>query len=449
MTKVLLGLTMAAGEGWEATVAMATASVTTNSMVAVTTSISVATSLNVVDRLLLLSPRTWWGFMVATSKNDMSEFDLPTLIQAALVNVATGIVFLWLLWMTASNSSSSAPILHLQQQPQKPSLSLQRLLQVVAVYFLSPWAVQASAEIIQQFQFLQESFIGLWQNRFYSRPEAVMELRTRLSTQRAYRRNRYIVFLPPPTSLSTTAPKDFIHPSSGTAAEKEGRASSSSSSLENGSPPPPSPPKQQKAVVFFPGFGVPLVAYSKIAARLSDLGILVVLVSMEPMRMATTNLGADVSRMIQIMNQVERRLHSESTLEWSLMGHSMGALCAMNMYPKLLRTHKQIQKLVLWGIAAFHTQTTSLANFTNLDILKVQATNDAVIKFRERYQDIFDTYFPTKSTQTIWIQNGTHDGFANYCPKDYVSEEVEGRHRRELQQKKACKLTADFLLQEF
>ena len=85
-----------------------------------------------------------------------------------------------------------------------------------------------------------------------------------------------------------------------------------------------------RANLLLPGYGISHLAYSEVACRLSNAGVVVVVVvtSMEPLRIAHRHLGADCLSMGRIMKRVQG---GSTSYKWHLLGHSAGAFGALHL----------------------------------------------------------------------------------------------------------------------
>lgn len=341
-----------------------------------------------LDRLLLLSPRTWFGVLQLQSTYPESPLQASVLRDSTIGAVLPTVTIFLLMKLAA--------------EKQDTRLLLRRL---ALPYLVSPWILQSIYQVLLQCLYLVKTMYRSFGDRSPVFPSATHELETRISRNRAYRTRRYDVYLPP--------------------------------SREGGN--------IQRAVVLFPGAFVPHGAYSEVAGRLSDAGLVVVAVSMEPLLLAHPHLGADLGSMRRIMKKTQQQLEL-AEVEWSLMGHSMGAFAAMRLFDQL-RSHGDctVRRLALWGVAAFVAASTDLSKYEDDDILLVQASNDFVVEMMSENQEELDAQFPETAQQKM-IQGGTHHGFASYS-SSFSHQDGE---RKELsyreQQQQACALTARFLL---
>lgn len=242
--------------------------------------------------------------------------------------------------------------------------------------------------------------LGLKSTRSPATVEAWRVLSERMTQQRAYRTRRYDAYLPP-----------YLQPS-----------------------------RAVEAILFLPGFGVDHVAYAESAARLSDAGFVVVVLSAEPLRVASTELGFASAKIKDIQYNVCRRL--DVPLSWSAMGHSLGSFTATHVSLQF-----DIPRVVMWGSAPMDDLIADLST-SNKRVLIIQGANDKVIEFmvpdeedRRKQTEKFYNKLP-KETTTKLIQGGNHSGFGNYTPA--FSIESPGMSRSE-QHSQAVALTVAFL----
>jgi hypothetical protein len=197
---------------------------------------------------------------------------------------------------------------------------------------------------------------------------------------------------------------------------------------------------------------VPHIAYAPIAERLSKAGFVVVIQSMEPTRLTHSKL-LTTSQLQKHWNHPLFRLSSHTnantSIQWNLLGHSMGAFYCM----KLARVLPNVHKIVLWGMAFFLDLGTDLSDattttMTTTDILVIQASEDVLRDMTKQYHEEFQQLLPLTTTQQRTISGGTHDGFASYqaptTSSSSSSSSSSGMPRNE-QQALACKWTIKFL----
>jgi pimeloyl-ACP methyl ester carboxylesterase len=245
---------------------------------------------------------------------------------------------------------------------------------------------------------------------------AVEDYTERCKSMRAKRNNGYEVFFPPNVSIGDSVNKAFI---------------------------------------FYPELLVDHMAYAIVLGKLSDRGILVVLVNAEPSRCCTE---------IATVNHLKRLVHEITTLmdisvkEWVLGGHSLGGLAASAIFMKHPPSEipKSITRLVQWTVPGEASRLRRRKKDSSCTIrlksaLLINATRDGVVvPFDNRvqcastnndFQD--DDGFKFEIEMII---GGNHSGFAHYGPQLFPMDwERRGISLGE-QQVKAVNLTADFIL---
>lgn len=227
------------------------------------------------------------------------------------------------------------------------------------------------------------------------------------------------------------------------------------------------------SLLFFPGFGVHHSAYADVCAQISDYGIPVVVVSLEPLRLAHKNLGGgieDVRRLIQLAGddlvQYYKQLQDDRNIsfEWALGGHSMGGYNALQLAEVLQANSGDTIRSVMLkdgsisrigsDIVAWASGTTALSfpdlSSSSFRVFILLATNDAIARISSRQQKQQIVSKLPKRTKLVKIKGGNHSGFASYDDASSKSGTtlVNGpRHiTLESQQKEASSLTASFLL---
>jgi hypothetical protein len=323
-------------------------------------------------------------------------------------------------------------IQHMRQSPFVP-FRVERLLQSVlgvlvpllvlslakinprVILPLSPWtfgAVQGGIAPVQQIA----QTCHFWKaGRRDPLPHALDCLAERVASGRCRRFGRYDVFFPPPHNNSVIG-------------------------------------QQQHAALFLPGALIAHTAYTEVAAKLSDTGICVVTVSMEPCRMATAHLGADSKRMKRIMKRVNKLLPVSPF--WSIGGHSMGSFAAMRIAKELFPTNDdddaatRIWRLFLWGSANFPDTRTNLRDdelMEDFPVLVIQGSNDVLCRMDAQQLAEFQNDFPADTTIYETIDGAAHNWFASVDQGDpfYVGKASISMNQ---QQEEAVALTADFLL---
>jgi hypothetical protein len=393
-----------------------------------------------LDQLLLFSPRTWWGLLLFLSNVPFAPLDLKSMMQSIM-----GILLPLLL------IAATLPLLK-DQISQHPMLPIQNHMGFLSCYMLSPWTIACAVELLSELRTFGFRLHNYRTRRLSPLPEAVACLQQRVTLGRAIRYRRFDVYLP--ESPSTTQPTT--------------RSTSTALSSTNQQPP-------QRVILFLPGFLVSHVAYSLVAAQLSDEGFMVVVWSMEPWRMAYRHLGADPSRMAHIQHFLRRnnvlppkpnhRKNAINNASWALMGHSMGSFAAMRLAAGLWRTTTTTRsfwrsaeipdQLVMWGAASFPGWTTPLASNKHVRILVLQGSCDGFYRstFPNRAQFLQD--FAECQTKHVLIQGANHANFGSYSLSTTstidATNQINGWDQatisRQKQQTLACRLTTQFLKQ--
>ncbi|CAB9520886.1 ADP-ribosylation factor GTPase-activating protein [Seminavis robusta] len=326
-----------------------------------------------LDLSRLASPRTWWGVAMNVRRSPFVDIDWHPFLQGLLGVLVPFLVLLILLRTTTTTIGTTATV------PRPPAL----------LYFGSPWAYHCLwVSMSKPLRELVGVGVNVWKGRSVPLPDAFETLTSSVAQSRCIRKRRYDLYLPPPTS--TTLPKQTDHDTE----------------------------HQQTAILFLPGSGVSHAAYANAAARLSDAGYVVVVPSMEPLRLALPHLGADWWDIARILRRVQRQLGGHC--HWVLAGHSMGSFAAMNLWAEYYDASSSRQssfsigpELVLWGVANFPTYMPSSNMTETTQLLLVQGQDDLLLKMTEQWKDLQEAKLPT-NCQRVSIPGGTHGGFGSY-----------------------------------
>lgn len=355
--------------------------------------------------------------MQVSSRSPFSDFELEILTIATLGLILPIAIILSSTWLLESMK---------QTRPQ-----LRRVL------FLSPWVWHCLWQFCGQIRDLAFTINSNIRNRSKALPSAVQELQNRLSNQRAYKTRRYTVYLPSQDLLKNTE-------------ITETEAAAADGATNEGIIRP------TKIILFFPGALVPSEAYSQLAGRLSDNGLIVIVPSLEPCLYAAPNLGTDIQTVRRMMQNVRAELKLDpNNIQWVLGGHSMGAFGAMRLYDQFKKEERtllynlilgevpiRIKDLVLIGVAPFLKECTDLSSYNDAKtnrILLIQATDDVLMKILGDGLDLLYKKFPQATTIRKDILGGTHHGFASY-------NDENGQITMQEQQRQVCKHVAEFLL---
>jgi hypothetical protein len=236
-------------------------------------------------------------------------------------------------------------------------------------------------------------FAKRWRNGRHSAfPDALNLVKGRLQSGRMLRQARYDLYLPPSDAfrVSDNLPKLEI----------------------------------PMGLVLVPGALVDHNAYVRLAVGLSDQGILVALLNLEPYRLAVRHLGAGPRDIQAILRQISEHTSVDSIInvkkidpnlvmsngievkEWSIGGHSQGALAASKLAKPL-----GINNLVLIAMSIMPTNQSK----ENLNTLVILASNDGYLFLRQT-REKFRSMLPSSTTYHM-IEGGNHAGFAHYGPQ--------------------------------
>ena len=241
------------------------------------------------------------------------------------------------------------------------------------------------------------------------------------------------------------------------------------------------PPKESDAIklnciqslLFFPGFGIDRSAYADVASRISDKGIPVAVVSLEPFRLAHKSLGGgmnDVRRLIQlagqdIVQQHYKHVHKDKfgsenksdeirrsiIIEWAIGGHSMGGYNALQLAevlqsndgkPPSVLLHdgslsRMGRKIVAWAAGTDVNLFPDLSHADSslqLEVLILLASKDGIARILSRQQKRRILSRLPKKSRLGTIKGGNHSGFASYesqtSPYDGLREiSLESQHK--------------------
>lgn len=233
------------------------------------------------------------------------------------------------------------------------------------------------------------------------------------------------------------------------------------------------------SLLFFPGFGLAHSAYADVASKISDYGIPVAMVSLEPMRLAHQKLGGgmdDVRRLIKSAGKEVVRYYKLSqkdnsmdttdggiVVEWEIGGHSMGGYNALQLAEEL-QTNNELpsitlndgsisrvgSQIVAWAAGSMVQGVPNLRQALPLRVLVLLASRDSIAKItstssrRELLSKL-----PAKSKLDT-IKGGNHSGFASYDTASKKSSTFLMNGPRdiplEVQHEEASSRTARFLL---
>jgi predicted esterase len=180
-------------------------------------------------------------------------------------------------------------------------------------------------------------------------------------------------------------------------------------------------------IIFFPGALISHTAYASLAAKLSDHGIVVVIMSYGPSR-----LSMDVARCERRAQLIMHELECEFAVDqWSLAGHSLGGTLALNAAAQM----DSIEKIILCGVGRDAMGAPSSLRTSSKQVLVLNGSNDPFVSdcTPEQKQKFRDCLPPAKEEEEedsleklnsgmatfVTIKGGNHAGFAHYGPQTY------------------------------
>lgn len=195
---------------------------------------------------------------------------------------------------------------------------------------------------------------------------------------------------------------------------KSGRAKRTKNAFDIYLPPPKSAKEtnvKTTGILFFPGALVNHTAYAFIASKLSDRGIVVAVMSLEPTRF-NTNVESNKKKALTAMYEVLST--SDITVdEWVISGHSAGAMVAMTLAAEM---KPGITKMLLCGVGSNEFGELSFRN-DRIQALVINGSEDNLVNgLSEKQKTAFRDTFPP-STSFVTIEGGNHSGFGHYGPQ--------------------------------
>ncbi len=349
-----------------------------------------------------------------------------------------------------SSSSSS-----LSSLPPSPFPPIQKL---AIATFLSPFTMGTFEREILPKILIFVNRIKLWKALRIQPDEAAVQcLLEGIRKNDIARTKSFDIYFPPHLSLSSTMSYSNSNSNLNSNSNDDKHNDNNVNNVKNWSE-RQKKMERQKGLLLLPGAFIDHTSYSQIARQIADRGLIVVVVSMEPLRLALKNLGADVNRIRHIIDSVDiewvkklKQLHNynhdcsvshENTnrnanddhklIEWSIGGHSYGAYAAMRLSSELKellvsKQRRQIKlKLLIWAAGNIDRFVPDLSNFDggDMEALVVLGSNDAYCNFGDGNGDVgsvrlgsalhlFLSKLPPVPKCTI-IQGGTHNNFASY-----------------------------------
>ena len=231
------------------------------------------------------------------------------------------------------------------------------------------------------------------------------------------------------------------------------------------------------SLFFFPGFGITHEAYSETAAAISDCGIAVAVISLEPLRLAHKELGGgknDISRLLASagtdVSSYYKDYASPLIIEWNLGGHSMGAYNSLQLAEYIVNQSEMLSvamkdessvsrigsDIIVWAAGNLVDAIPNLRvnnKISPLRVLLINGSNDGIVQFTPQTKRELLTKLPKSTTELRTIKGANHSGFSSYdtASKKSATYAMNG-HRTislEAQHNEACILTARFLLNRY
>jgi len=181
----------------------------------------------------------------------------------------------------------------------------------------------------------------------------------------------------------------------------------------------------KKGFILLPGANVEYRAYSPVAALISDTGIPVAVMSMEPLRYTFRSLGSNAHSISQIAHcassmiakTTDQKFHIKS---WIVGGHSMGGFAAMNLiselqhYPTTKPWNLSTTKIVCWASGTFRELVPDLSTCKDLKALFVFGKRDLIAApNRACFNFLAQKIYPNRLVIKC-IPGADHSGFAAY-----------------------------------
>mmetsp|Transcript_38267 Transcript_38267/g.92585 ORF Transcript_38267/g.92585 Transcript_38267/m.92585 type:complete len:465 (+) Transcript_38267:137-1531(+) len=314
-------------------------------------------------------------------------------------------------------------ITFLTQSLSVPTIGIPYVALGISTYFIAPdheflrqvWLtslVLPPLFLLGLYAFALRMYIKNRQPAFKSAQNLLWE---RIQNDRAKRLEGYDIYLPPPEKKESASPK--------------------------------------QGIIFFPGALVSQTAYSPVAAKLSDAGILVVVMSLEPTRIAM-DVSSCHKRALLVMYEVLTLGLDISVDEWSLAGHSAGATMALVLASKMA---PGIGKLIMCGIARDSFGVSPNFKTSPTQVLIMNGSEDPFVqgKTKEQWQEFQNLLPPVKEekdakaakggSEYVTIEGGNHSGFAHYGPQTYPRPDGVRKITMEEQQDAFVQKTVEFL----
>ncbi|KAL7473106.1 hypothetical protein ACHAXS_013464 [Conticribra weissflogii] len=393
-------------------------------------------------------------------------------------------------------SSSSSPALSIGNIPMSYMFDLSYVIRLSLLALLSPVTMDI---IFNHFAPLLNSVFSRLMIATISRKSPDSNTRKSLSQRvkngRVIRHHGYDLFLPPkppvPSKMET-----FVSETRRDVGPRAIKNDWKQSTLNSNGNSTPSEDKRKsiQSLIFIPGFAIHHSAYADVAARMSDMGVPVAVLSLEPLRLAHKLLGTSVNELKRLLklageevvqyyklhNLVDHKTEQPFIVNWAIGGHSMGGYATLDLGKELLGMNESVSvtlsngsisrlsyQLVVWAagpwanlVPNLRGNSSSLPLQTPSDmsgarpdpfrVLIILASNDNIAKFESNEQkEELLSKLPKKTTVLNVIEGGNHAGFGSYdtaAGKSRVKIDGERDIPLEVQHAEACSQTVHFLL---
>eukprot|EP00986_Skeletonema_menzelii_P008327 scaffold3470_cov149-Skeletonema_menzelii.AAC.7 len=228
------------------------------------------------------------------------------------------------------------------------------------------------------------------------------------------------------------------------------------------------------SLFFFPGFGVSHEAYSEVAARISDSGIAVAVISLEPLRLAHKALGGgidDIRRLLRVAGKDVTKYYKDDAspliIEWNLGGHSMGGYNSLQLAEDMmnqsqlpsfiLKNKNSVSRMgsdiVVWAAGNLSVPNLRINKRPPIRVLVINGSNDGIVQMSPQQKRELLSKLPKSTTELCTIKGANHSGFASYDTASKSSSTFAMNGPRtislEAQHIESCNRTIRFLLDRY
>jgi len=184
-------------------------------------------------------------------------------------------------------------------------------------------------------------------------------------------------------------------------------------------------------------------AYATVLGNISDCGILVVAVNLDPLRLSgTITTNPSPCKMVMKIGFEIERLLGISVQEWIFMSHGEGACAVSNLVTSSTVASLKPTKCILWSPTSFMHDLRS----SNGQVLVIQAGENSELLHSNRYW--IERKLPIKSSRFENVIGGSHSGFAHYGPATFRSYDENRSKSLDDQQSQVRNISVDFILKE-